>query len=102
MLTPQFRRLRRTSGRAFIAICLKNFTAQATSPANWPPAVTAIRSLIFSISSSSDETHTTAAPASPDAMITARATPGLRSLLRRSTCPQWINLARSRLASTAW
>jgi hypothetical protein len=50
---------------------LKTVRAQATSPANRPPAVTAIRSLIFSISSSSDETHTTAAPASPDAMVPA-------------------------------
>jgi hypothetical protein len=100
MLTPQISAFAEQAAAHLSQFALKTARAQATSPANWPPAVTAIRSLIFSISSSSDETHTTAAPASP-MLWYPRATPGLRSLERRSTCPQWINLARSRLA-TAW
>jgi hypothetical protein len=71
MLTPQISAFAEQAAAHLSQFALKTARAQATWPANWPPAVTAIRSLIFSISSSCDETHTTAAPASPDAMVPA-------------------------------
>jgi hypothetical protein len=71
MLTPQISAFAEQAAAHLSQFALKTARAQATWPANWPPTVTAIRSLIFSISSSSDETHTTAAPASPDAMVPA-------------------------------
>jgi hypothetical protein len=71
MLTPQISAFAEQAAAHLSQFALKTARAPATSPANWPPAVTAIRSLIFSISSSSDETHTTAAPASPAAMVPA-------------------------------
>ena len=71
MLTLQISAFAEQAAAHLSQFALKAPRAQATWPANWPPAITAIRSLIFSISSSSDETHTTAAPESPDAMIPA-------------------------------
>jgi hypothetical protein len=50
MLTPQISAFAEQAAAHFSQFALKTARARATSPANWPPAVTAIRSLIFSIS----------------------------------------------------